>query len=826
MADLLRIVTIDETYSPVVQQDLENYATIGLAKVKDTFRVGGATRSFTTSKVPGRFGGSYTQDDSMENGVVAATWLVKGSTVDQALRRVEDMLAEADIPYGNDQAYIQWRPENATRTTYYALRGTPTYAPSYNIAQARAGMVLVDISWPVAPLAEGLRMSWYDDFRDRGLGLTEAGLTDQGWKHTGTWTYTSIASRNLRPPAAISGQQAVVYNDAREQAVDQEVVVTGQQLTGTAGATTIEAGIKYQPGDGQYLYATLNSSTGALEIRHWDGAASQLKATSANNITSTGVTTITLPATGTPYWIGIRSDGITVYGELWLAEPGNMPTTVTPAIVVPYYTPQAIGFDTRAGYPVLNVTSHATATKQISGVRVNSYSYKGTTGAFTGLQPPFEKSIPSIPGTAPALVDVDVSKSDASACAFGSVGWRAKKTGQAPFGTDEVGTLSVTGSPTGGSFNMIIEQATNSTFSIPWNATADQVKQAISGSFLNPSQIIVTGGPLPGSSVSIQYTGDELGQRDMFILSTGSNALTGGTTPAPSYVTTTGGAYPAAGKTLYIDRTPTSTGFATGAAPTANLLSGGTARRNLITLWTSQAAGLVNSYATFDIDTSILQPDPFSTTCLVSFYGRMQQSVLPVPAYTITLSSYPINSGAFQRTYTMEYGPNGFVLPQTSSAATFRVYSLGTIALPVNAGTATIEFSVSQAASATGSIRLDWLLGMPTLRSWSSPSGKDFTDVTYPTFLPAVAGVRRTVSAALSSGLANTPQSALSFQQAAGIGGTTAEIDPGPTVLTYLASHPDPNDVNISSPTTADPGPSFRHGVALGVTPRYRLAAS
>jgi hypothetical protein len=107
-------------------------------------------------------------------------------------------------------------------------------------------------------------------------------------------------------------------------------------------------------------------------------------------------------------------------------------------------------------------------------------------------------------------------------------------------------TITTTGVPTGGTFTIQITQATVlsggpvTTASIPYAATAAQM-QSILTSALQPYGVFVScsGGPLPTGIVA---TLSGAGGGYPFTLALGTNALTGGATPAPSFVHTTTGA--------------------------------------------------------------------------------------------------------------------------------------------------------------------------------------------------------------------------------------------------------------------------------------------
>lgn len=105
--------------------------------------------------------------------------------------------------------------------------------------------------------------------------------------------------------------------------------------------------------------------------------------------------------------------------------------------------------------------------------------------------------------------------------------------------TSEVQTVTVTGSPTGGTYTLTFSGQT--TAGIPYNATAAQVKSALEAlSNVNVGDVNVTGGPHPGTPVVVTFVGQYLGD-DQTQMTASAAGLTGGTSPAVTVTTTTGG---------------------------------------------------------------------------------------------------------------------------------------------------------------------------------------------------------------------------------------------------------------------------------------------
>jgi hypothetical protein len=104
--------------------------------------------------------------------------------------------------------------------------------------------------------------------------------------------------------------------------------------------------------------------------------------------------------------------------------------------------------------------------------------------------------------------------------------------------TNEVQTVTITGSPTGGTFTLTFNSQT--TPAIAYNATAAQVQTALEAlSNIDPGDVSVTAGPLPGTAVTVTFGGQYLGDNVAQMSATGS--LTGGSSPAVAVATTTGG---------------------------------------------------------------------------------------------------------------------------------------------------------------------------------------------------------------------------------------------------------------------------------------------
>lgn len=105
--------------------------------------------------------------------------------------------------------------------------------------------------------------------------------------------------------------------------------------------------------------------------------------------------------------------------------------------------------------------------------------------------------------------------------------------------TNEVQTLTVTGTPTGGTFRLAFNSV--ATANIAFNASAAAVQSALELiSTIGAGNVAATGGPLPTTAVVITFQNNLAAQNVPLITATGVT-LTGGTTPGVTIVETTPG---------------------------------------------------------------------------------------------------------------------------------------------------------------------------------------------------------------------------------------------------------------------------------------------
>lgn len=111
--------------------------------------------------------------------------------------------------------------------------------------------------------------------------------------------------------------------------------------------------------------------------------------------------------------------------------------------------------------------------------------------------------------------------------------------------TSEAQTVTITGTPTGGTFTLTYEGGT--TAGIAYNATAAAVRAALEAlPGVSPGDVVVTGGPGPGTAYVVTFNA---GGGDVAQMTASAASLTGGTSPAVTVTTTTAGASAGSGGT-------------------------------------------------------------------------------------------------------------------------------------------------------------------------------------------------------------------------------------------------------------------------------------
>lgn len=103
-------------------------------------------------------------------------------------------------------------------------------------------------------------------------------------------------------------------------------------------------------------------------------------------------------------------------------------------------------------------------------------------------------------------------------------------------GVNEIQTLTVTGTPTGGSYTLTFNGQTTS--AIPYNAATTDVRAALEAlSNIRVGEVAVAGGPHPGTAITVAFGGDY--EHTDVPQMTAAGSFTGGSSPAIAVTTTT-----------------------------------------------------------------------------------------------------------------------------------------------------------------------------------------------------------------------------------------------------------------------------------------------
>lgn len=115
-------------------------------------------------------------------------------------------------------------------------------------------------------------------------------------------------------------------------------------------------------------------------------------------------------------------------------------------------------------------------------------------------------------------------------------------TGTGATGGAEVQTITISGTPTGGTFVLTLEYGGSFYHidNIPYNASAANVQTRINGA-LGDSAVACGGGSLPGTPVTVTFSGTGWVNKDIALFTADDAGLTGGTVPTVTVAETTKG---------------------------------------------------------------------------------------------------------------------------------------------------------------------------------------------------------------------------------------------------------------------------------------------
>jgi hypothetical protein len=166
--------------------------------------------------------------------------------------------------------------------------------------------------------------------------------------------------------------------------------------------------------------------------------------------------------------------------------------------------------------------------------------------------------------------------------------------------TNEIQTVTITGTPTGGTFTLTFKGYT--TTAIAYNAAAAAVDAALEAlGTIGTGGVTVGGGPGPGTPYTVTFT-SQLGNQNVPSL-TAVGSFTGGTTPAIAVTTTTPGIGIYDAKTGWTDLGPTLGGITVARNNAEETFSVDQIQADILTLPTNWEQSVSASVSRNDIDT-------------------------------------------------------------------------------------------------------------------------------------------------------------------------------------------------------------------------------
>jgi hypothetical protein len=850
--DLLRVVTFSPGGRPILQKDLET--GVFYQKARDSFAVTPGDKHQVVVSQNRRYGGQTIVGESHDNWSLSATWLITGSTGDNCLANLNTFLAQLEtLPTGD--RFIQWQPDGASWPVFFEIRGTAKWNPNYKwIEFSGAQAIVVEVSFPIAPLARGYAMDILDPF---DVDSKSDYTFDAG---SGADVAVDTANKVLTASGNLAVEKRLAHTARGYSYGDVEC-----SIKATPG-TTITG---YKAG----RYFKRLSATDYLEVYVDDnGTNSRLR---IDKVTTGGgrvnLATTNLAArvvVGVPFWVRGRIDGNVVYAEHFTGPPARLGTPTTP-LNYQLTTAEAALFGAavtgNTGLSWVPQSNNATVTDYVDW----PFTYLGDTATYApGLEDwPLSGAIP---GTAPALGTLNVFSADGIQIPWFACGWMPRipafnlcwngDFGQDVDGWSVAAVTNINGAATsitrqtagvvkaGNAAAEVVCPATSGTgtnFRIPrrfrrgttytfdvWVYSAAQVTQVIARVGNAAANDVASSAPTALSAayqkLSVQWT--PTADRTDAHVAVFINAATATTfridnvqvyegTVAPTLTSQPEGkgAYPPFG---CLEAEACDIGSLSGFAISSAIAG---ARHGQCLTLTVGPGGILGQAQWF-IDPNLLAADEFSAGEVeVEVYARL---IVPRPdlltSLTAGLGFFAVPElGAPTLGFTAEFGQNGKNLLtgelDLSGSQAEGLYRMGTLRFATGGrlSRAKLDLDIAAFSSTIQTISLDELVFFPTRRRVTSPTAKDATG--FPRFIYPGGFTTREIAPDLS-GLAALEDG--SFGTAPGLGGSPIEIPPGSINIAVRPSDI-PDATNDYLGLGDDPHSLRFH---LGVIPRWLLA--
>lgn len=345
-----------------------------------------------------------------------------------------------------------------------------------------------------------------DEFEELRLNVVgycvEAGiLQTQGWPELIEWFMRSLVAEHLRAISRrsildmVAGSTPIVIPNTTQ-------IAAGSSLLNSLSLMAVN--LRLNKGLGRTATIEGVAPSWLHELVRADLANQQ--GTETKNVTDSQITA----------WFSARNIALQFVGDWQTREagqPGNLATVEYPATVQVLLYPAGTWFRALSNVIELGVAYPREL------LQVNRYTRFFTEDAIAIGKRCNESLVVTVP-----------------VCPNGAYGAQDEITCNTA--ADEVQTITITGTPTGGTFPLTF---LGQTATVDFDATAAEVKTALDGlSNLEVSDTATAGGPLPGTPVTVTFQGRYAGG-DVPTMGTSSDDLTGGTDPTVTVESTTTG---------------------------------------------------------------------------------------------------------------------------------------------------------------------------------------------------------------------------------------------------------------------------------------------
>lgn len=830
MPDIARIGSFSNGGRFVTELDVNDGTTY--AFLRDTFKISAPNVKQNIASSERRYGGGMVASETHDNGTIEAEWYVKGATSDASIAAQETLLRK--LSDTTSDRYFEWRPDGASRSVYYELRGPGNFEPMYRwIEFGSSKTIHVKGTFNVAPLALGAPMDIYDDFSINSIS---------DYTFTAGAGTLSISNGQLVPSDTTEKR---LYHSARGYSYgDAQATLKFTTDSTVTGEWVTFLKLKYLD-DTNHLLIGLRRTGGTLYVvayRVDSGTWTYLGGPSISDLSA-----------NTDYWIRGRIEGNSLFGELFTSTPTPQSapaqsTTVDLGVSAGAVAKFGTGITGGVGLTVIPPSTGW----RYDDFNVEAYSYRNR------ILPEIINLSGSIPGTAPARTAITVTETPAAAQPWALVAWgnrsitenkvwngdfeedtdgwaitgltfnaapnsASRVTTQKKFGiaSMEVNTPATLGSGPEFKIYGLFKKGITYTATI-WmrgvDGTSFFLRFGYSGNYLDSSAAASNG-------VWTQYTIDwtPTADRSYAVVAPRTNAANATTFYIDGAAVYSGSApttYPQLeGRGSY---SPLSIieAEASDTSDTTNFTIGsdGGSSGGQRMAWSTSGAG--TAQLSYFFDPSLIPADDFTLQDLrMEVYARINYTNTHVnPMITLSARSAAGLSYGNER-YTEEYGSAGKLL-QPVSGACWRLVRLGIITLSTsltNPARWKLILTAAVAAGSSGSFYVDYLLLVPAKQRASSPTQK-VNDNTYPKFIPGTSETSKTITYDHRGFISKPPQPPFPDH---GFGGQLLEFSPGAVNLLVTSSNLVPDDPTLNT-TTETLGPTGT--IHLAVQPRYFLA--